>query len=81
LTTGTRGRSADLATDVPTCLPAMRDDGVDTRVHGTQASATEPTACRCAPASWTIPTQGEGSPQNVETHGSGGEAGSQAVMS
>jgi len=40
---GYQGRSADLATDVPTCLPAMRDDDVDTRVHGAQPSATEPT--------------------------------------
>jgi hypothetical protein len=43
----------------------MRDDGVDTRVHGTQASATESTACRCRQRRGPIPTQGEGSPQNV----------------
>jgi len=62
-----------------TSIPAARTDPWISDRH--QASATEPTVCRCAPASWIIPTQGEGSSQTWRRVGSGGEAGSQAFMS
>jgi len=66
LSTGTR---AGVPISQRTCPHASRPCAMMASTPASTARRLPRPSRRCAPASWIIPTQGEGSPQNMETRG------------